>query len=146
MTLRLLIVDANVAADVFGKNSDYDPVRAALFNARRTTWGIAHGGRLTDELLQVEASRRALASLEKVGRTKTAARQDVEHVEDQLRSESRCVSNDLHVIAVGKLTGARLLCTRDQALASDFTNPKLLSGPRGKVYHDRSHEHLLRTR
>lgn len=55
-----------------------------------------------------------------------------------------CVSDDPHIIALALESGARLLCSLDQALHTDFTNPQLINSPRGHVYQNAAHEHLIR--
>ena len=55
-----------------------------------------------------------------------------------------CVSDDPHIIALALESGARLLCSHDQALHSDFTNPTLINNQRGHVYQDATHAHLIR--
>lgn len=44
-------------------------------------------------------------------------------------------SDDPHIIAVARNTGARLLCSDDITLHRDFTNKRFLDKPRGKVWH-----------
>jgi hypothetical protein len=54
-------------------------------------------------------------------------------------------SDDPHVLALALAGGARLIYTRDQALINDFTNPHVLTAPRGKCYRDCvRHRHLLK--
>ena len=58
-------------------------------------------------------------------------------VDDEARalaSSEDLRSNDRHVLALARLSGARLLYSRDEALRDDFRNVKLLAGPRGKLY------------
>ena len=43
-------------------------------------------------------------------------------------------SDDPHVLALARATGARLLYTRDPGLIADFKNKRLIDAPRGKVY------------
>ena len=45
-----------------------------------------------------------------------------------------CTSNDVHVLALALVSGARLLYTNDAALIMDFKNSKVIANPRGKVY------------
>jgi hypothetical protein len=52
-------------------------------------------------------------------------------------------SNDPHVIALARASGARTLCSRDRELHKDFKNPALVNDPRGSVYQSPSHRHLL---
>jgi len=50
-------------------------------------------------------------------------------------------SNDLHVLALARVSGARLLYSEDRKLQRDFT--KIL---RGKVYSKVDHQHLFKKR
>ena len=45
-----------------------------------------------------------------------------------------CKSNDLHVLALALVSGARLLYTNDTALIDDFGNRDIVARPRGKIY------------
>ena len=45
-----------------------------------------------------------------------------------------CKSNDLHVLALALVSGARLLYTNDTALIDDFGNREIVTRPRGKIY------------
>jgi hypothetical protein len=54
-----------------------------------------------------------------------------------------CRSNDLHIIALARVARVGLLCSRDQALADDFTNRTLIANPRGRVYKYARHRTLL---
>ncbi len=51
-----------------------------------------------------------------------------------LRKEGVCKSNDVHVLALALVSGARLLYTNDAALKDDFGNPEIVARPRGKIY------------
>ena len=48
---------------------------------------------------------------------------------ENLIQQGNCVSNDYHILALAKLTGARLLYTQDRKLISDFKGII-----KGKVY------------
>ena len=54
-----------------------------------------------------------------------------------------CVSNDVHILALARAAGVRLLISLDRDLHRDFTNPQILRNPRGKVYQNRQHAKLL---
>jgi hypothetical protein len=54
-----------------------------------------------------------------------------------------CKSNDSHIVALARISKCRLLFSQDKPLHSDFTNLKLVPSPKGKVYQNRKHEHLL---
>ena len=52
-------------------------------------------------------------------------------------------SDDPHVLALARATGARLLHTGDRDLMADFKNKKFLAQPRGKVYSTAANARLL---
>lgn len=64
------------------------------------------------------------------------------HVSDvAVRKETRRLerqggyrSNDPHVLALARVSGARLLYTNDRDLQLDFKNTQLISSPAGKIY------------
>ena len=56
----------------------------------------------------------------------------IKEAEEQL--SGRVTSNDLHVLALALVSGARLLFTDDRRLTNDFMNTDVISGPAGKVY------------
>lgn len=55
----------------------------------------------------------------------------------------RIKSRDHHVLALAKVSGARLLYTGDKDLKADFKNRGILDNPRGKIYSDKRQGHLL---
>ena len=84
-----------------------------------------------------------LVEFDRAGKAKvcSASRVDAEEV----RVRPLCVSDDPHVIALARVSGARLLCTDDVGLMTDFKDKKLIDKPRGSVYRGPSHNGLLRT-
>ena len=52
----------------------------------------------------------------------------------ELRREGVCKSNDLHVLGLALVSGARLLYTNGTALIDDFGNRAIVARPRGKIY------------
>lgn len=134
-----LIVDANRASVVFGRPEDPDslPIWRWLLGEGR----LVFGAKLSKELRHVDAARRLLAELVRAGKAAEASREEVTAEEATLIGKLR--SDDPHVLALARVTGARLLHTLDRDLIKDFRDPHLLSNPRGKVYQRREHEHLL---
>ena len=43
-------------------------------------------------------------------------------------------SNDTHVLALARVSGARLLFTNDDDLKRDFANPDIIPGTPGQIY------------
>ena len=136
------IVDANMASRFFGDPVDED-LRPLWDWIARGRGALVAGGRNLDEMSCVGDASRALRNWERAGRAWFAPREEVE-AETRL-VEPRCRSNDPHVIALARVSGARLLCTEDKKsrLMRDFRNAKLVNKPRGKVYQNTNHAHLL---
>ena len=63
--------------------------------------------------------------------------------QNALPVRQECKSNDHHIIALARISRARLLYTIDSALQQDFKNRHLLSRPRGRIYRSHKNESLL---
>jgi len=104
---------------------------------------LVYGGQLARELAHAGAAARYLLRLFQAGRALRVP-------DGQLDAETRtvvtlgvCGSDDQHVIALARTSGARTLCSDDRALIGDFRNPILISRPRGKAYRRETHVRLL---
>lgn len=60
-----------------------------------------------------------------------------------LQGTGQLRSNDPHILALARASGARLLYTADKDLIADFKNPRIVSRPRGKVYSGAANARLL---
>lgn len=136
-----LIVDANVVHQVFPEPSEhFRPIHEALAGGRAS---FVYGGELTREYQRTALSRSFLRRLDQQG----AARQipdvmvDTETKKVQKRGGYR--SNDPHILALAIVSRVRLLCSEDEELGEDFTNPKILPRPRGNIYKRGEHVHLI---
>ena len=145
------IIDANVAHEVFGNDRPEAGVRFYSW----LTSGIGRlvvGGKLLDEL--GKTSFRELArQLQLAGVIRVQNNDDVDRRAEDLSAAGACRSNDPHVLALAKISGARLLYSNDGALHQDFRNKDLIDQPRGRIYSTRqhrayrtSHDQLLRRR
>jgi len=135
-----LIVDNNVAAEFFcGATPDLQPLKRAVLNA---VLCLYYGGELRREYFRSAKVRQAVKILDQAGRAKAVSDAAVDEKTTEVKP--KCVSDDPHVIALAIVFGARLLCSRDQALHQDFGNPQWINSPRGYVYQNASHEHLIR--
>ena len=135
------ILDANVAWQVFG--AERPPAGRAFFD--RIDSGrvrLVVGGRLRRELDHSEVFQQWRREAALAGRITLLNDDAVDETARQLEEENACRSNDEHVIAVARLSGARLLYSNDAELQDDFTDKTLVDHPRGKVYSTRFHEHL----
>jgi hypothetical protein len=135
-----LIVDNNLASDFFcGAVPGLLPLKNAVLDS---TCCLYYGGGLRREYFRSEKVKRMVRQLDQAGRAKAVP--DAQ-VDARMRAVApRCVSDDPHVIALAQVSGARLLCSLDLDLHKDFTNPQLINAPRGHVYQNATHEHLIR--
>ena len=91
------------------------------------------GGKNALELTHNKNFERWFVEARRLGRRVRLIRESmIEEAEGQLGGT--VTSNDLHVIALALVSGARLLFTDDRRLRNDFRNPAVISGPDGRVY------------
>ena len=131
------IVDANIRDQVFG-DAQSDAGKFFLDWLLKPNGGIlALGGRLRQELSDDGRNQnfmRVYGQLRMDGRVKDIPDEQVDVETSNLVVQQICRSNDAHVLALARVSGARLLYTNDQALQDDFNNPQIVSEPRGRVY------------
>lgn len=136
-----LIIDACVTHRVINlADRDYEPVRASLLTSKQI---LVVGGQLRLEYIQYPPFRRFLAELDRKGRVRTVSDVDIDAATAEVEASGECESNDAHLIALARVTGARVLCSEDTKATRDFKRKSLLDRPRGKVYQNRKHRHLL---
>jgi hypothetical protein len=136
-----VIVDANRASMVFGTpaHPDAKPIWAWLQNRGGV---LVYGGKLAAELKRSARTGRLLAELKRASRAMEFDWRRVAAEEMSVRP--RCCSDDPHVIALARVSGARVLVSDDDAAAADFKDRRLVYQPRGKVYKRREHAKLLK--
>lgn len=137
-----IIVDANFA------NSLVRPDERIREDIRPILRWINDGGRMVAGGQLIKEYRRCSGEflnlfrvLGQGGQVRTMKRDIVEGEAARIREQ--CKSNDEHIIALARISKTRLLCTHDKLLSQDFTSFDLLRSPRGKVYKNRKHKHLL---
>lgn len=134
-----LIVDANRVALVFTSKSHVDI--KPVWDWLNKGGALVYGGKLLEELNRHGEARRALVELKRAGR---AFEEDPQKIARELSAvEQLCGSNDAHVIALARASGARLLLSGDHLAIADFKNKSLISKPRGKVYSSARHKKIL---
>lgn len=142
-----LIVDVNVAHSVFCCSNDpvFGVVRDALYdtNPKRAVHMVS-GGRLQNELCNNGVIAECLQELDRAGRLTQLAEQEVDREADRLQQSGQLRSNDSHIIALARLSNARVLCSNDIALREDFKDKALINNPGGKVFSSPKHVHLLK--
>lgn len=136
-----MIIDANAAHEIASApvHQDARPVLRWLTSKRGA---LALGGKLTDELYRTPF-RRLLVEFTRSGVAKTYRNQHLSEMEDQVGKSKPCISDDLHIIALALVSGARILYSRDEKLHVDFRSPAVINNPRGHVYSSVNHTHLL---
>ena len=130
-----VIVDANVAGEVFGENAS--PAGREFFNWLNAGRGrLVVGGKLLKELKASERFRAWANAATLAGRMTTLDGDAVDERTRQIEREAQHTSNDPHVLAVAQIGHARLLFTNDELLQDDFRD-KTLINPKGSIYHTR---------
>ena len=131
------IVDANVRDQVFG-GGQTDAGKYFLDWLLRPGGGrLALGGKLRNELSDNGRNLRFMDTYRQLrldGRVREIPDGQVDAETSALQSRQICRSNDLHVLALARLSGARLLFANDRRLQEDFKNSRIVNNPRGKVY------------
>ena len=125
------IVDANVAHEVF--SSDRPEAGVKFFNWIKTRGRLVVSGKLLEELNQTPARRWVRQALI-AGLIRGVGESEVNVRTEELRNEGKCRSDDPHVLALAKISGARLLYSNDKDLHQDFKDKNLIDNPRGRVY------------
>ena len=96
------------------------------------------------ELSELKNFRHAIKSLNQAGRAIKVDNEKINKEEKNVVKMKLCRSNDIHVIALARVSNVRLLCTNDDNLIADFKNTKLISSPKGKIYKSQEHKSLLK--
>lgn len=88
-------------------------------------------------------ARRRLGDYVRDGRAIVIPEERFTEDEASLRGRSDLRSDDPHVLALARVSGARLLYTGDTDLIADFKDKKIIDSPRGKVYSGAANANLL---
>lgn len=133
-----IIIDANVVCKVF-KNSDIDtlPIKNWIIEENGR---LICGGKLYEEYKDC-GMERIIVELSRAGKAYILTRDVVNAKQNEINS--KCNSDDPHCIALAIISGARILYSLDKRLQEDFKNLQLISKPKGKIYQNVGHKHLL---
>lgn len=132
------IVDASVVGQLW----DHGTSDAGKYFRRsieeRPDCRLVVGGKLRDELIDAGAIE-WLVQLRLKGKLVSISDTVIKELTAELcqvlqGTSSAYISDDPHVIALARASGARLLFSNDKKLQQDFGNKALISGPRGRVY------------
>lgn len=125
------ILDANLVGEVF--KADPSPAAAHFYEWMLTRrCRLVVGGTLRRELEQAEAFVEWALDAALDGRLQSANDAAVDTLAQELVDADACQSDDAHVIALARISGARLLFSNDTDLMGDFRNQHLLR-PRGRL-------------
>ena len=124
-----LIIDADCVGLVFGSNRSAAGRDLAKWLKNRGARLVA-GGQLREELKRDTRFQKWAEEAQKGGRFKKIPGLDIAREESRLPRD-HCRSNDLHVIALARASGARILYSKDRKLQDDFKDPRLVDKPEG---------------
>ena len=128
-----LILDASARDDVFGRNRTL--AGKQLFRwLERPSARLVLGGKLTEELGSSHSFERWAETAVADGRVRSFNHDDVGAEAESLAADWQGSSNDRHVIALARVSRARILYAFDGDLREDFKNPALVPTPRGRLY------------
>ncbi len=126
------IIDASVVFEAFGK-------KTTKAGKRFREWLESANGMLVvggDSLVELTKNGNFSSWLTEARRRGNWVRQvsqhDIDAASDALNQDFK--SNDGHILALARVSGARLLFTNDRALQKDFANTNLISNPGGQIY------------
>ena len=121
--------------------------RDNVFGQRRTAAGkqffewletrqarLVVGGKLAKELAKSRAFEKWAEVAVSDGRITNFGKSEVEKETHILSENWAGKSNDQHVIALARVSKARILYANDQPLCDDFKDTALITQPRGKIY------------
>lgn len=140
-----LILDANTSSGAMKAGDDCEfPtfIKCLLLGKARLALG---GTKQANEYARVAEMQRFVVALDRAGKVARVSSVDVDARMADLESQALMTSDDPHIIALAQIGGARVLCTKDRALMDDFTNSKLISAPRGKIYSGERNNNLLKS-
>ncbi len=137
-----IIVDANRLGGLLADPADLDvaPIRKWL-DEEAGVLVYATGSRFADEI--GHRHKRKLADYVRAGRARHIPEERFADDERALEQRRDRRSDDPHVLALARASGARLLCTGDNDLIADFKNKKFIDEPRGRIYSGAGNADLL---
>ena len=132
------IVDADVAHQAFGALDQTNEAGRRFFDWLNSGRGkLVIGGKLRRELRRSRNFSEWAAQAAQAGILLSVDDATVCEMARALESGSALRSNDAHIIALARISGARLLYSNDQRLQEDFNDHRLVNHPRGKVFSTR---------
>ena len=139
-----IIIDANCLSEALTQQPkpDFLPVINAL--KAGTSTAVLGGTKLKSEYQRHADALRLFLAFERAGRARLVDDQEVDNEQQVVEAALTLKSDDPHVIALARVSGARLLVSHDLLLHQDFGDSKRIAKPRGKVYQVAAHAKLLK--
>ena len=140
-----IIVDANKLGGFLAESPQEEaaPIRRWL-DRRAGILVYSTDGKFACELGY--SAKRKLAEYRRAGKARLVPASRFAEDEAALEVSGKLRSDDAHVLALARESGARLLYTGDNKLIADFGNPRIIQGPRGRVYKGAANANLLTNR
>ena len=137
-----IIVDASRLGIFLAElpREDAAPIRQWL-DTRGGSLVYSTGSQFANEL--GHKAKRRLAEYNRIGKARLVPASRFAEDEAQLKASGKLRSNDPHVLALARASGARLLYTGDPDLIADFKDRRLVRNPRGKIYSSAANADLL---
>ena len=136
-----IIVDASVLGKFLADPPGEDAIPIHTWLRRRKGKLVySTGGKFADEI--IGKARQRLMDYVRAGLVVEEVRRENLREEEQ-GLEDEIGSDDPHVLALARVSGARLLYTDDGNLMADFKNKQFIDQPRGKVYSSAANRTLL---
>lgn len=136
----MIIIDNNKVGCCTSGAPDVLPILHALKSKKATM--VYGGSKLLSEYSGNQKFMTLLAEFKRLGTAKLHSSEAVD-AEQLIVERLPLTSDDPHIIALARVSGARLLISEDSALRNDFKNRTLIASPRGKVYNSRSANRLI---
>ncbi len=128
-----VILDANVVREVFKAGDRHEPAREFFSPVNHRSFPLVAGGKVLRELLGASKEfREWWPEAVRSGKARKVNDACVDTMAQRVKKEGKHVSNDPHVLALARISGARLLYTNDKDLQKDFK--KLTTNPSGRIY------------
>ncbi len=128
-----VILDTSARDDVFGTTQT--TAGRQFFKWLETRRArLVIGGKLTEELTASRVFEKWAEIALSDGRITNFGKSEVEKETHNLSQNWAGRSNDPHVIALSRVSKARILYANDQLLCEDFKDTALIPKPRGKIY------------
>jgi len=143
MQIKIIVDNDNIIKLLFNPGEDLNTLNDLLFNNYTHKAILVYGGELRREYFRSDKVKKIMTQLEKAGKAIYLNDEIIDKQTQEYIDKEIGISNDQHILALSKISAVRLLCTNDSDLEKDFKNPKILNKPRGKIYKNNSHNHLL---